>query len=528
MKRLHLATAVLLLAACGGGGGGDAGGPGFGEPPAPSGRLISGPSPVAAACIPGGGGTVYANAEVEPFATVDPTNPQRLLAAWQQDRISNGGARAMVSAFSSDGGTTWQRTLHPFSRCGGASPGSAGDYERATDPWVEFGPDGTAHAMALAFSGGVLAAGSTSAMLASRSSDGGRTWSAPATLVRDGDAVFNDKNALTPDPTDARFVYAVWARFESDSRAPAYLARSTDGGASWEPARPLLAPPGDVVLQGNRIVVLPSGPERGVLVNVFNQIDRSGSRLGVVRSNDKGLSWSAPVFVAAMQGVGTFDAPSSTRIRDGSILPTMAAGPDGTLWVAWQDARLSGGARDAIALSRSTDGGRSWSAPVAVNRATNAAAFTPTLHVRADGLVGLLHYDLRSNTDDPATLVAEAWLISSRDGVNWSETRAAGPFDLRLAPLASSGALFLGDYLGLTSSGTDFVPVLVAATGDVNNRTEVHAAALVANAAVSYRAQPLGTAAVPAGARRAAIDFALEQRLPGRAKRQAERAGTGL
>jgi hypothetical protein len=45
---------------------------------------------------------------------------------------------------------------------------------------------------------------------------------------------------------------------------------------------------------------------------------------------------------------------------------------------------------------------------------------------------------------------------------------------------------------------------------------------------VSHRAQPLGTAAVPAGARRAAIDFALEQRLPGRAARQAGRAGTGL
>ena len=34
-------------------------------------------------------------------------------------------------------------------------------------------------------------------------------------------------------------------------------------------------------------------------------------------------------------------------------------------------------------------------------------AFTPTLAVRSDGLLVLTHYDLRNNTADPASLLAD-------------------------------------------------------------------------------------------------------------------------
>ena len=85
---------------------------------------------------------LYANAEVEPTLARSPSDPQHLVAAWQQDRWSDGGARALVSAASLDGGATWTHTLHPMSRCGGAAGGSSGDFERTTDPWVDIGSDG--------------------------------------------------------------------------------------------------------------------------------------------------------------------------------------------------------------------------------------------------------------------------------------------------------------------------------------------------------------------------------------------------
>ena len=73
--------------------------------------LVSGPSPFAG-CTggldPGSPpGPNYVNAEVEPFVAVNPASPSHLIAAFQQDRWSNGGARGLATAVSANGGSTW-------------------------------------------------------------------------------------------------------------------------------------------------------------------------------------------------------------------------------------------------------------------------------------------------------------------------------------------------------------------------------------------------------------------------------------
>lgn len=456
------------LAGCGGGGG-SSDSPAL---PLPA-HAVSAASPVAPGCTGGStGGSFYLNSEVEPFVAIDPGNPLRLVATWQQDRWTNGGARAIVTAASFDGGARWTRVLQPMSRCGGGAAAAGGDFERASDPWVDVGPDGTVHLMALAFSGSAGAAASN-AMLASRSTDGGRTWSAPATLIVDGAGAFNDKNTLTADPTDARYVYAVWDRLVAGA-GPTWFARSTDGGLSWEPARLVYHPGPTSQTIGNRIVVIPDGPDRGLLVNVFTQIDIVGgtarNSLKVMRSADQGWTWSAPTPIASMQAVGTRDPDDGTPIRDGGILPAIAAGPGGVIWVAWQDSRSSGGIRDAILAARSLDGGRLWSTPVAVNRDPAVSAFTPALTVRADGAVGLTHYDLRPDTAG-ATL-ARAWLLTSRDGTAWAETALWTAFDLGAAPRVDAG-LFLGDYQGLVANATQFLPLFAMSAPDAANPSDL-------------------------------------------------------
>ena len=517
---------AILVSACGGGGGGGGGDNAApGTPPTLPTARVSADSPVAAGCTGGGadtGGTLYVNAEVEPTLARAPADARQLLAAWQQDRWSDGGSRALVSAVSSDGGASWRRTLHPLSRCGGAATGSAGDFERASDPWVDIGSDGTLHLMGLSINGSPFATGSRSAMLATRSTDGGLSWSPPQRLVDDGPALFNDKNTLTVDPLDPRRVYAVWDRLDTAGNGPTLLARSFDAGASWQPAREIyrpLAPAGGTAQTiGNRIVVLRGGGQRGLLVNVFTQIDVSGGNarntVRVQRSADQGQTWGAAVTVADHRGVGARDPGTGTAIRDGGIVPAVAAGPDGTLWVAWQDSRFSGGLRDAIAVSRSLDGGSTWSAPAMASRSGASAAFTPTLSVRDDGRVGLLYFDLRPDTTDTPALLAASWLASSSDGLAWDEAAVWNPFDMARAPNARG--LFLGDYMGLVPDGARFVPLLTLSSTDLANRTDVYLLPVLPAGLALVQAAAGGPGDDPAfeARRRAFTQRAMERRVP--------------
>ena len=420
-------------------------------------------------------GTLFTNSEVEPYIAVNPRDPNNFVGVWQQDRWSDGAAAGTRTGYSFDGGRTWGLTAATFSRCTGGNAANGGDYERATDPWVTFAPDGTAFQIALAVSGEDFTASSANAILVSRSVDGGRTWGSPITLIRDSAEAFNDKESITADPTDARYVYAVWGRLPPITGGPSYFSRTTDGGATWETARPIYDPGGNGQTINNQIVILPNG----TLVNFFTLLDFAGanivgSTLQVIRSSDKGATWSSPITVADVQTLGVRDPETGADVRDGSILGSIAAGRNGVLAAVWQDSRFSGGARDGVAFARSLDFGLTWSAPVRINREPAVQAFIPAVTIRDDGVIGVTYFDFRSNTSAVETLLTDYWLAQSTDGVTWRESRVAGPFNYAIAPVARG--LFLGDYMGLTSVGATFVPFYTTTNdGNFGNRTDVFA-----------------------------------------------------
>jgi hypothetical protein len=402
---------ALLLTGCGGGGGG--GGGDNNPPPSDDPQFrVSGASPFALGCDGiAAFGTLYINAEVEPIVAVNPRNANNLVGVWQQDRWSTGGARGLLTGVSQDGGRTWIQRMAAFSRCSGGNAANDGDYARASDPWVTFAPDGTVYQSSLSFNGGVLAAGSSSAILVSRSTDGGATWSNPTTVIRDGPNFFNDKDSITADSTDARLVYAVWDRLDSSDHGPTYFSRTTDGGNTWELASAIYDPGANSQTLNNQVVVLPDG----TLINFFTQLNMplnapATATLAIIRSPDKGVTWSAPIVISPVQSIGTIDPQTLAHVRDGSGLGSIAAGPHGELAAVWQDSRFSGGARDGVAFSRSLDGGLTWTMAVRVNRFTTVAAFVPAVTVRADGTYGVSYYDFRNNTDDASTLLTDYWL----------------------------------------------------------------------------------------------------------------------
>jgi hypothetical protein len=279
-------------------------------------------------------------------------------------------------------------------------------------------------------------------------------------------------------------VYAVWDRLDQTAGGPTYFARTRNNGASWEPARSIFNPGSRSQTINNQVVVLPPSAASGTntIVDFFTQIDiatnnAETARLALVRSGDRGGNWTAPIYITDIRAIGTHDPETGAPLRDGATLGSFASGTNGALVAVWQDARFSPGfARDGIAFSRSLDGGVSWSTPVQVNSVPSVQALLPAVTIRDDGTIGVLYYDMRNNTADPTTLIVDAWLATSKDGVVWQEIHAGGPFNFANAPIADGG-LFIGDYQAIASDSSAFYPFFAMTNASTTNRTDIFGSA---------------------------------------------------
>jgi hypothetical protein len=408
----------------------------------------------------------------------------------QQDRWNDGGSNGLTNAVSFDGGATWSvATSQPkFSICEGATSGSPGFFNRATDPWVSISSDGaTAYSISDSFNANGPGFGGASSIIISRSTDRGKTWQTPVTARLDTSfTVLNDKESVTADPraTHALDAYAVWDRLVSPStnanptaflvtpafRGPALFSRTTDGGATWSPGRVIFDPGEKDQTIGNQIVVPKKGPAAGQLIDGFDLITNKAvhspnftqnNDAAIIRSLDGGHTWSGAA-VAAREQVAHVSV-NGTRLRTSDELPEFAAGPEGNLYAVWQDRRFSTDGASKIAFTMSKDGGTSWSAPIRVDASVgDSPAFVPQITTRPDGTVAVQYYDLQNATAASPDLTDQFIVTcsgncSSRS--SWSsETRLSttGSFNILTAPKTVSGAGFVGDYDGLAPTGSGF------------------------------------------------------------------------
>ena len=448
----------------------------------------SGPSPFAG-CTAGGDPDAdpspinYLNTEVEPFVAVNPTNFDNIIGVYQQDRWSDGGSHGLVASRSFDGGQTWAQSFAQFSVCSGGNR-----YARATDPWVSFDSAGRAYQISLGIDNATLV---SSGVEASTSADGGATWSAPVQLISDTTGVhFNDKQSITGDwrpGAGAGKAYATWIVGSlpgAENIGPvgaghsfAYggqpvFTKTTDGGATW--SKPTTISNAVVYVQGNQIVVLPDGTLVDVGAMLFKgsgiQPTPQAYFWTAFVSKNGGKTWGAPIKIAPLgtQLLTNPDIPNPTSlnqtIRAGDYIPDVAVDhATGALYMVFADGISTG--FDHVKLTKSTDGGKSWSTPVDVTETPPLThSFNGTVEVTADGTVAVMYYDLRSNTAAPG-LPTDVWLTLSQDGgATWTEQHLYGPFDMENAPVARGW--FLGDYQGMAAAGDDLVAFFSVATSN--------------------------------------------------------------
>jgi hypothetical protein len=181
---------------------------------------------------------------------------------------------------------------------------------------------------------------------ARRSTDGGRTWPEPAALVS-GIAAGTDTPIPATMPSVAVGAQGVaWIAWEDrrDGERDVYLARSTDGGATWSPGQSAESDvPGASTSFHPQLLTLSAD----VLLLVWWD-ERDGlPDLYARRSTDAGASWAA---AEARLDAGRPGAVSSR----GAVLSTR----DGRTVVSW----VEGPSSDAKRVARaSTDFGATWS-----------------------------------------------------------------------------------------------------------------------------------------------------------------------
>jgi hypothetical protein len=416
------------------------------------------------------------DSEVETWIAVDPTNPNRVAVAWQQDRyLSGGGARGHLAASSSDGGATWEPITVP-----GLTLCSGGEGIRTTDPWLAFGSNGDLYVASAPWT----QASDAGSVVVNHSTDGGLSWSDAITVDEAVSPQLNDKESITADPIDPCALYAVWTRFDDYSNSlagSALFSRTTDCGETWfEPVTIHTSNPAPLGLQ---LLVMPDGTLRAFSVGAAAAGNwQTELPLIVQHSTDRGDTWSDPTLVANAVRDRPF-VPDGGRLRSGFKLFDVAVDrTTGHLYAVWEQIFSGIVVPTQVAFSSSTDGGLTWSAPTRIDRTPVAEsllleqAIVPSVEVSDDGTVGVTYYNFQNDTLEDARWDTDYWFIhchpdlaDCRNVESWSAGIRLTPssFDFLLAPeLTPNNGSFLGDYVGLASAGDDFFAFFSVTTAD--------------------------------------------------------------
>ncbi len=274
-----------------------------------------------------------------------------------------------------------------------------------------------------------------------RSSDHGRTWSAP--VPASGNVAWGDKPAMALS-RDGRDVYIT---FNGPTGGDVYVAVSHDAGATWQQVR---VTRGDRYYFAYQGAVLPDG--RVTFAQMSETYTGPGGAsegpvlVHAITSADGGRTWTDVVVDSVELGVPCTSEWCYADYYDGHA--ALAADRDGDLVIAYDGATAVGGPRRVWARS-STDGGLTWSARVPLSPRGVNAGF-PAAVGTGDDEVRLWFMDQRTGRWN-------VWYRRSADlGATWSDP-------VRISD-ATSGTVYkdpdgfaeaYGDYgeIGITSRG---------------------------------------------------------------------------
>lgn len=427
----------------------------------------------------------------------NPTNPSNLLTG-ANDWNYNDGVAYNVSF---DGGRTWSATL-PNGFIPGLTrytndpdvPGT-GFYDAAGDPYVAYGPDGTAYFVAQAFN--FFTPPYQIALYVSRSTDGGVTWSEHPVQVsvwpnkngktKGSNGQFPDHESMTVDNNRGSpyygSVYVTWVQFNGNLHSPVQVAYSRDGALTFSTPVQLTKGP----IRNNQDARIAIAPDGTLFLTFDNGIQGGkGTANYVSVSHDGGVTWSAPTLFSlyndavcifppycfnlsggAFRGPGSYPAPAFDPVRKRINVVYSDIDVDGRAKVFFTGARADAATSAAA-----------WTTPSVVAPGSGDR-FGAELSIGPGGRLDVM-FDDRSYSGN--ALVDVTYASSTDGGATWSTTRVSksgfDPSQYGVPCGSCTGGIrpFLGDYNGIASLSDRAVMTwtgVALKTGDANDNLEI-------------------------------------------------------
>lgn len=372
----------------------------------------------------------------EPSVAVNPSNTDEVIVGSILDRFHH----------STDGGKTWTTTdlSSPY--------GVYGDPVVGVDHTGKFyyahlsNPDGQAY-VAESFLDRIVVQSST---------DKGKSWN-DGTFPAADQKKDQDKQWFFIHP-DSGTMLMTWTEFDrygeqSDTcKSRILFSKSMDGAETWSEPIAISTLEGDCedddkTTEGASPIIDTEGN--------YHVVWSYDGKIYHRKSMDKGLSWGAPERAIMDQfGGWVLDIPGFGRANGMPVLKVdnSTGKYRGTLYMNWSD-QMNGEDDTDIWLSKSTDGGKTWSDRIKVNDDDGKAHqfFTWMDIDETTGYLYIVFYDRRNVEEEIDT---NTYLAYSTDGGETFTNVQVN--DMTFKP---STLVFMGDYNNISAHGGKIFPV---------------------------------------------------------------------